>query len=143
MASIFGKINGKVAARIAMLSICGMIVVLQRHQWIVKNLNIGANKTAEGGLRSQEKRQSPSEHPSATTKLQTALTSSLHTKKLLDEILPNQDCFSNASPDRLVTVHQADLGGQTRLGNKIFMVASAFGIACKNNATLVLQNGEN
>ena len=41
----------------------------------------------------------------------------------------------------MVTVNRATFCNGGRLGNKIFMLASAFGIAERSNATLVLEEG--
>mgnify|MGYP001791857299 CR=1 FL=1 len=43
----------------------------------------------------------------------------------------------------MVTVNRATFCNGGRLGNKIFMLASAFGIAERSNATFVLEEGKN
>ena len=50
--------------------------------------------------------------------------------------------YWSASAEGMVTVARDDFCNRGRLGNKMFHVASAFGIAERSNATFVLEEGK-
>ena len=78
----------------------------------------------------------------AATKHQlTTTTSSIKTQTAARQQF---DCLlqHNKKSNFYVTVNAGDYCNEARLGNKMFMVAAAISIACRNNASLVLLEGK-
>ena len=77
----------------------------------------------------------------ATKHKLTTTTSSIKTQTTAQQQF---DCLlqHNKMSDFYVTVNAGDYCNEARLGNKMFMVAAAISIACRNNASLILLEGK-